>query len=784
MNIINIIKQRKYLSRIFLLVMSSILISICIFSIIINRKMESNLLRKEFDNNSKVLSQMEYNIDMMNKTISNLCLSIYSSADVVTMMYGKNNDIGDLALYINRLNSSILNVNDNIHSIYVYNNYEKVYYSTLNNLVIDDIELNNTINIYGKIPPRLKPIPRKSPFVTGSSKDNSSVFSFFYYDALDGNKHMDGALVMNIKSGWIYNNIKIINTIGGKSKGEVLILDDRENFIDFGGKDGLSANQEFRQELMVEYKTNKGSHKDKGYYFSTIGKKTYLVTYLMIENINWVLLNVQGYDEVYQDIHELRNYMYVIALIFLIIAVVISATISGGIYRPVGRLIKKYGFRDPHETGPVKARDEISFLNAVYMDFNNQLEEYKKEKSMSRDILKKYFLKRLLTDSTSLTEDETAAGRKEHGISLELESRLAVCIIKIDEKSGTKSKLEEKEKEIINFAIANIACESISKKYANEQVDMNTDYTTIIISVRDEDNDYFESMQEYAKEIQEHIFLHFSVSISTVFSEMTDNVKYLSRAYNEAVNLLQYRFILGHNSIIAPAAMEKNKHNPKFTYSTESEIKFINEIKTGNLKVAEQYLSVLLKEISELSYNNIILSLIQLTNKIQKAIEEINHTRLVPVHIDMKSISVNIGEMGNMADFRESILNTLKSVILQTKNGENEKHKILVDAIKEIVNSNYQDAGLCSQQIASLLKLSSFHIRDVFRSHTGMSISEYLNEVRLEKAVEWFNNSTAGIGDVMRKVGMENESYFYKLFKKKFGTTPKQYILSKSIKGI
>lgn len=763
MKIINIIKQRKYLSRIFLLVMSSILISVCIFSIIINRKMESNLLRKEFENNSKVLSQMEYNIDMMNKAISNLCLSIYSSADVVTMMYGKNNDIGDLALYINRLNSSILNVNDNIHSIYVYNNYEKVYYSTLNNLVIDDIELKNTINIYGKIPPRLKPIPRKSPFVTGSSTDNSSVFSFFYYDALDSSRQMDGALVMNVKSGWIYDNIKIINNIGGKSKGEVLILDDREQFIDFGGKEGLSANQEIRQELIAEYRTNKGGHGNKGYYFSTIGKMTYLVTYLKIENINWVLLNIQGYNEVYRDIHELRNYMYVIALIFLIIAIVISATISGGIYRPVGRLIKKYGFWNPGEAGPVKARDEISFLNAVYMDFNNQLEEYKKEKSMSRDILKKYFLKRLLTDSTSLTEDETAAGRKEHGLSLELKNRLAVCIIKIDETGRSKSKLEEKEKEIITFAIANIACEIISKKYANEQVNMNLDFTTIIISVQDEDNDYFRSMQEYAKEIQGHILLNFSECISIVLSEVTDNVTHLSRAYNEAVNLLQYRFILGHNSIITPAAIEKNKRNQKFIYSTESEIKFINEIKTGNLKAAEQYLSVLLEEISELSYNNIILSLIQLTNKIQKAIEEINHTRLVPVHIDMKSILANIGEMGSIIDFRESILDTVKSVIQQTKNGENEKHRILVDAIKEIVNSNYQDSGLCSQQIASMLKLSSFHIRDVFRSNTGMSISEYLNEVRLEKAVEWFNNSTASIGDVMHKVGMENESYFYKL---------------------
>jgi YesN/AraC family two-component response regulator len=35
------------------------------------------------------------------------------------------------------------------------------------------------------------------------------------------------------------------------------------------------------------------------------------------------------------------------------------------------------------------------------------------------------------------------------------------------------------------------------------------------------------------------------------------------------------------------------------------------------------------------------------------------------------------------------------------------------------------------------------------------------------------------VNEVMEKVGIENQSYFYKLFKKQFGTTPKNYAFTK-----
>jgi YesN/AraC family two-component response regulator len=56
-----------------------------------------------------------------------------------------------------------------------------------------------------------------------------------------------------------------------------------------------------------------------------------------------------------------------------------------------------------------------------------------------------------------------------------------------------------------------------------------------------------------------------------------------------------------------------------------------------------------------------------------------------------------------------------------------------------------------------------------------MSIPEYINDVRLKNAVQWMRNSNLSVVEIMKKVGIENESYFYKIFKAKFGTTPRGF---------
>ena len=63
-----------------------------------------------------------------------------------------------------------------------------------------------------------------------------------------------------------------------------------------------------------------------------------------------------------------------------------------------------------------------------------------------------------------------------------------------------------------------------------------------------------------------------------------------------------------------------------------------------------------------------------------------------------------------------------------------------------------------------------------FKKHMNQTCIEYINNVRLEKAVELFEQGNTSILDVSLSVGFHNLSYFHRAFKKKYGMTPRSFI--------
>lgn len=62
-----------------------------------------------------------------------------------------------------------------------------------------------------------------------------------------------------------------------------------------------------------------------------------------------------------------------------------------------------------------------------------------------------------------------------------------------------------------------------------------------------------------------------------------------------------------------------------------------------------------------------------------------------------------------------------------------------------------------------------------FMRHTaGMSFSEYLNDMRLERAKDTLRHSDYGIAEIADMCGFQNVTYFNRLFRRKFGCSPKE----------
>jgi len=70
---------------------------------------------------------------------------------------------------------------------------------------------------------------------------------------------------------------------------------------------------------------------------------------------------------------------------------------------------------------------------------------------------------------------------------------------------------------------------------------------------------------------------------------------------------------------------------------------------------------------------------------------------------------------------------------------------------------------------------SPYHLQRTFKRITGQTPVEYIQKIRITKAMSELTTTDKSIAEIGVSVGLPNPSYFITLFKMKTGQTPKQY---------
>lgn len=98
---------------------------------------------------------------------------------------------------------------------------------------------------------------------------------------------------------------------------------------------------------------------------------------------------------------------------------------------------------------------------------------------------------------------------------------------------------------------------------------------------------------------------------------------------------------------------------------------------------------------------------------------------------------------------------------------KDEKRKI---EILSYVKSSYRTASL--GELGDRLYLTAPYLSKIIKELFGKSFKELVVDERMQRAHAAFLTTDLSVGDVIRSVGYENESYFHREFKKRYGTTP------------
>ncbi len=274
----------------------------------------------------------------------------------------------------------------------------------------------------------------------------------------------------------------------------------------------------------------------------------------------------------------------------------------------------------------------------------------------------------------------------------------------------------------------------------------------------------------------EHTNMYLETDKKVIFGIGKPNVglKSIKKSYETAREIMLYGLLNKQTSIINYSDTLNKK---AFSISLDQyEEELVINITSGNLKEVNKILDNLMAHIfqeTDITMDSIRFFLANLchillkvdtdlTDEIQRFLIKINN---LYYFLSFDTIDHVVQIIGNLFHY------TTKKYMKK----KNKKNTIIYEIIA-FINKNYaNDIGL--SQISELYHMNASYISNLFKKETGENMNQYITKVRITHAQKMLVNSDVNIKELAYLVGYSDYTYFYKVFKKITGVTPRQYYI-------
>ena len=110
-----------------------------------------------------------------------------------------------------------------------------------------------------------------------------------------------------------------------------------------------------------------------------------------------------------------------------------------------------------------------------------------------------------------------------------------------------------------------------------------------------------------------------------------------------------------------------------------------------------------------------------------------------------------------------------------------EKNPFVQDALEYMKESYSRDISLSG--VAKKLGISAGYLSTLLNQHLGCSFNDQLNQIRIDRASCYLEQNFLKNYEIAYKVGFKDEKYFFRVFKKIKGMSPKEYRMRKQQGG-
>ncbi len=255
-------------------------------------------------------------------------------------------------------------------------------------------------------------------------------------------------------------------------------------------------------------------------------------------------------------------------------------------------------------------------------------------------------------------------------------------------------------------------------------------------------------------------------------SRVKTDMAYIGEAYMEAVEALSHRIARSAYSLIRyDDVVTHGSEEISYPYETIQALR--HSVASGRTAEIPSNLESLIGYIESegVSFGNVRRLYFNVMNSIAAGFTERRGTHRDELPFPDVFLVERIGSRDEMIELLRETGERVKEIL---NRGYSESPRY-VEELAAHLETEFQDPNLSLQSLADRFRLTPAHLSSSFKKHRGINISDYISDLRLQKAEELLCTTAMPVKAVVSAAGYADSSSFIRKFKSVYGITPGEY---------
>jgi AraC-like DNA-binding protein len=500
--------------------------------------------------------------------------------------------------------------------------------------------------------------------------------------------------------------------------------------------------------------SDSGSIHNTGKYI-LIGKR--------INNEDWTIVNLASKKAFYDETKAIQRQSILISAVVILIGFLLSYGFARNIYRPFFLIVNKL---NPGAKLNRKARvNEYNYIDRAIDELNKKANFNEEMLTKNINSIKHDFVSQIIFGKIK-ESPEVLEKMELIGYSEEYRDK---CLMLIGLHPKVKETIDKTGLEFVYRDIIRFFYEYDNSEAYCIPINLLNSNICVFIASKDLSGDGLDTIK---KKLKDYLSMKYMLTPIIIQSGIFTGIESAHVKYKVLTEIEKYVYFLPHTYFLDENDISLGKESkifdePDFESFTESLI-------ARNLEKIEEILKSFIEIPNIFDYSvdvlhGVILKYIFLYNfYLRDILKEQSGT-------DNMELYRELAHLYDVEDFYYWFIALIKNTFEILSSMENNPKKTVITMVENVISEYLSDEGLSLEFIAEKVYLSPKYISRIFKEETGTTVTQFTNDMRLNKAARMLLESNISLEELVKEVGYSSSNYFIKKFKEKYYVTPTQY---------